>query len=309
MAANPNPAGDVTQALFLGPGAIASLLCWQFQGQLTPRVFPHRPNLRLPTRLVDTDGEHGLAWTLPEPGLGFDAVDLVVVACKAGQVEAAVTPLLPAMPRAHWLILCNGLGPQQWLADQAPGRVLWGTTTEGARREAGGRVRRTGRGETLIGAPTAAAADAETRRFGDWLVATPGPLTLNWAADIDRRLWLKLAVNAVINPLTAAGGLPNGALAEPSWRGEIDALCAEIRAVAAACDQALPGDLAERVLAVARATASNHSSMRLDIEAGRPTEIEFINGFLLRRAFERELKTPRLLHWYRTLVSLDQPGR
>lgn len=295
------------KTLLLGPGAIGSLLCWHWQSRANIRVFPHRPGLSLPTAVIDSAGEHRLDWQWPAEGEPFNEVELVLVSCKATQVEAAVTPLLPLLPQASWLIACNGLGPQQWLAEQAPGRVLWASTTEGARPQGDGRIHRSGEGRTLIGPASGTPLTADSAALGQRLLAA-GPLPLEWRDDLLPTLWLKLAVNAVINPLTAAHGIANGELTQAQWRTEIETLCAEIQAVAAACGQSLPGNLAERVLGVAAATAGNHSSMRLDVEAGRATEIEFINGYLLRQGFEAGVKTPRLAHWYQRLLSLDSPG-
>lgn len=294
----------MTQILFIGPGAIGGLLCWQVQASALPYAFRHRPDLKLPRSLVEDGRTVPLAWDFPPPGTDFGGVELVIVSCKATQVESAVTPLLPVLGHASWLICCNGLGPQQWLAEQAPGRVLWGTTTEAARRETGQRIRRTGHGRTLVGPSSGHPLTTATEATGRWLCDTPGPLEVHWDPSVESRLWLKLAINAVINPITAVQGCRNGALVEAAWRDEIEALCHEIQAVATGLGRDLPADLAEQVRQVARMTADNDSSMRQDIEYGRPTEIEFINGYLIRRAFDLELTVPRLTHWYQAVLQL-----
>lgn len=292
----------MTTVLIIGPGAIGGLLAWHLQHFTTPMAFRHRPDLTLPQSLVDRGQSHPLDWRFPPEGTDFASVDLVFVTCKATQVEMAVTPLLPMLPDAHWLICCNGLGPQQWLADQAPGRVLWGSTTEGALIDNDRRIVHTGQGETRIGPAEGNALNEGTRTLGHWLCDQSGPLVWQWDETPADRLWLKLAINAVINPITAVERLPNGALAEDGWAGEVDALGDEIQAIASACDHPLPSDLADRIRAVARTTADNHSSMRVDVEAGRPTEIEFINGFLIRMAFEADIKAPKLTRWYEAVL-------
>lgn len=288
--------------LILGPGAIGGLLSWHLQHSLTPLAFRHRPDLTLPHALVDRTGTHSLDWRFPPPGTDFNGIDGVLVTCKASQVERAVTPLLPMLPDTSWLVCCNGMGPQQWLAEQAPGRVLWGSTTEGARIDTEGHIEHTGQGETVIGPAEGQPLSDRTRALGHWLCDRPGPLTWQWSDTAADRLWFKLAVNAVINPITAVEHLPNGALADDRWSADIDALCHEIRRIAAACHHPLPQDLADRIRDVARATAANHSSMKVDVEAGHPTEIEFINGFLIRMAFEAGVKAPKLTRWYEAVL-------
>ncbi|GGX59714.1 ketopantoate reductase family protein [Saccharospirillum salsuginis] len=292
----------MTTVLIIGPGAIGGLFAWHLQHVSTPMAFRHRPDLTLPDTLVDQGQPHTLNWRFPPEGTDFASIDLVLVTCKATQVEMAVTPLLPMLPDVSWLVCCNGLGPQQWLANQAPGRVLWGSTTEGALIDDSGRIVHTGQGETWIGPAEGDALSERTRTLGHWLCDQAGPLVWQWDNSPADQLWLKLAINAVINPITAVERLPNGALAEEDWAFEVDALSDEIRAIARACDHPLPDDLAERIRAVARATAGNHSSMRVDVEAGRPTEIEFINGFLIRMAFEADIKAPKLTRWYEAVL-------
>lgn len=304
----------MTSVLFIGPGAIASLLCWHIQAFTRPLVLRHRLDLTLSQAVIHDDDEYPLRWSFLPRGSDFRSIDLVIVCCKTGQVETAVTPLIPLLDHAHWLICCNGLGPQQWLAEQLPGRVLWGSTTEGALNLDRRSIKHTGRGETHIGpAPGSILAGStladRTREMGQWLCRLDGPLTLEWDDEIESRLWLKLAINAVINPITAVEGVANGALTSPDRRNEIERLCGEIRSVAQGCGQTLPADLAARVTSVAHRTANNRSSMLGDIEVGRATEIEFINGYLIRQATKLEIPVPRLTYWYRAVQALSRGSR
>jgi len=292
-------------ALFIGPGAIGSLLCWQWQQRLTPWVHPHRPDLILPDQILDGQDTHPLRWRLWPDEADDRRIDLVLVCCKANQVADAVTPLLGRFAHATWLLTCNGLGVQQWLADQLPGQVFWGSTTEGARPLGEGRMQRSGIGQTLIGPAATHPLTDNSCGIAQTLITPAGPMPVAWSDDLLAVLWMKLAINAVINPITAWHGLTNGELLAPQWQAEIEALCAEIAEVAATCQQRMPDNLVEQVQAVARQTSANHSSMRVDVDAGRPTEIDFINGYLVRQGYEAGLKTPRLNDWYQRLLSLQ----
>ena len=107
-------------------------------------------------------------------------------------------------------------------------------------------------------------------------------------------LWTKAVVNACFNPLTGLLRQRSGAL------GRSDALlgCSrmiveEAAAVAAAQGVTLDTDeLMERVRAVSRATAENRSSMLQDLEKGRRTEIDAINGAIARMGAERGIACP-----------------
>jgi 2-dehydropantoate 2-reductase len=284
--------------LLIGPGAIGSLMAWQLQNSFKVKVHPHRATMNLPSRIAADDTTFPLNWTLADT---LDDIDAVLVCCKATQVEQATRPLIPLLNPCPWLILCNGLGPQAWLSQQLPGRVLWASTTEGAGRF-GSVVRHTGQGETRLGAPAGYPVTSQTEQWGQRLTKQKGPLTVKWETDITTTLWRKLAVNAVINPITAVHHSKNGELTGSQWQEEIAELSDEIRRVALACDIHLPADLAGLITAVAAATRENQSSMFADISAGRETEVDAILGPLLCEADRHGLSVPRLQYWYQAVI-------
>lgn len=103
------------------------------------------------------------------------------------------------------------------------------------------------------------------------------------AGDIEARLWGKAVANAAINPLTALWRVTNGALLQTVDRRWLLArLAEEATNVARAKDIALPfEDPVAFVESVCRNTAANRSSMLQDVERGRPTEIDSINGIIV----------------------------
>lgn len=104
-------------------------------------------------------------------------------------------------------------------------------------------------------------------------------------------LWSKLAVNCVINPLTAIWNCPNGELRHHPQ--EIMQICEEVAAVIEREGHHTSAeDLRDYVMQVIDATAENISSMLQDIRALRHTEIDYINGFLLRRARAHGIAVP-----------------
>lgn len=291
--------------LLIGPGAIGSLMAWSLQNHATIKVYAHRAGLSLPG-YVESDGEsHRLRWSLTD---SLEGIDAVLVCCKATQVERATLPLITKLAHCPWLILCNGLGPQAWLSQQLPGQVLWASTTEGAGCF-GQRVQHTGVGETRVGSPEPYPVTEATEQWGHTLASQSGPLEWHWEPDITAVLWRKLAINAVINPITAVHQCLNGALANREWREEVETLCAEVQQIAQASEVQLPSDLADRVVMVAKATGRNRSSMLTDIEAGRETEVDAILGPLLCAADRHGLAAPRLQYWYQAVIRLHPLNR
>jgi len=99
-------------------------------------------------------------------------------------------------------------------------------------------------------------------------------------------LWRKLIVNAAINPITALTGLKNGCIADDSPSGIQQlafSLAYEAMLVAKKSGVDLePPAILSLILKVSRDTEDNTSSMLTDFKAGRPTEIDAINGWIMR---------------------------
>ncbi|RWX52200.1 2-dehydropantoate 2-reductase, partial [Candidatus Electrothrix marina] len=110
---------------------------------------------------------------------------------------------------------------------------------------------------------------------------------------IEPVLWKKLFVNLGINAVTALTGLRNGQLLD--WKATrllMQDVVSEAIAVAEAHFIEVPVDIQEHVKQVAKATASNRSSMGQDVDSRRPTEIDAINGYIVRKAREVGIAVP-----------------
>ena len=234
-------------------------------------------------------------------GEAFDLVLVLVKAFDTATVAASLAGRIP--PETPILTLQNGLGNAEALVSRLkPDQVLAGVTTFGALRESPGAVRLTGRGECVIGA-WSRAAERHTRPVAELLSNAGIPCTV--APNVLPVLWKKLAVNAVINPLTALLRIPNGGLLHrPQLHPLIAEIVEEVWRVAARHKIPLPTppELVEEVRRVCGGTAANRSSMLRDVEEGRPTEIDAINGAVVRLGRELGALVPANL----TLTSLVQ---
>ena len=106
-------------------------------------------------------------------------------------------------------------------------------------------------------------------------------------------LWHKLAINAVINPLTALYNCNNGELAKVQYQQQINQILDEVCQVAEATGYPLQyAQMLEKVQQVIQSTAANFSSMQQDIIHKRRTEIDAINGYIVTQAARYNIAVP-----------------
>jgi 2-dehydropantoate 2-reductase len=216
------------------------------------------------------------------------ASDLLLVLVKAWQTADAVRRAGEALAEEGLaLTLQNGIGNYEVLsAVFGAERAAAGATTSGATLVAPGHIRLGGEGALQLGDhPHLGKTLALFERAG---------LRVTVGADRDSILWGKLLINAAINPLAALLRVPNGELARrPSARALLQGLAREGAQVANRSAITLPyADAATRALEVAEATAHNRSSMLQDVERGRRTEIDAINGAIVNQAQRLGLDAP-----------------
>ncbi|MCL4235351.1 MAG: 2-dehydropantoate 2-reductase [Deltaproteobacteria bacterium] len=190
------------------------------------------------------------------------------------------------------LTLQNGAGNVEALADVfGRANVLAGVSTEAALLESVGRVRHTGVGETHLGELDGATTTRVTRICAAFRRAG---YRASVADSVDRLIWRKLAINAGINALTAIARQPNGWVAEnPHANALAVAAVREVCAVSTHAGCRLDADeIVAVMLDVARRTSSNRSSMLTDVERGRMTEIEAIQGYVTKLGGQFAIPTP-----------------
>lgn len=291
----------------LGAGSLGSLVA----GRLASGSGPDTAGpADLAVTLLGRDGEHvkrsrerGLRVTHPngrEETVAVDvatdyeaaaAADLLVLLVKSYDTDEAMAAVAPHLQGADVLTLQNGLGNAATISEYVPAeRVVDGTTSHGAVLEGPGHVRHAGVGETTVGrcfAPTDDSVETLAAAF------TAAGIETTVTADPERAVWTKALVNAGINAATALARAPNGALADraPGQR-LLRRAVEEGTAVARASGVDVPDDVVERARQVAERTATNRSSMRQDLERGRQTEVEALNGELARRASDHGVDAP-----------------
>lgn len=125
--------------------------------------------------------------------------------------------------------------------------------------------------------------------------------------NIQGVVWAKAILNAAINPLTAIRKCKNGLiLSDETLRSEAMRVCEEGMQVASAKRIRLePSDMFRYTFDVAERTAENRSSMLLDIESGRRTEIDSICGAIIEAGKEVGVETPTISRLYSAIKLLE----
>ena len=271
--------------LLVGTGAMASLFAalLSAKGYKVKMLGTWVENIKAlnekGVRLVDQNGHETIfpvfATNNPEACANSD---FVLVLVKSYQTAKAAKNLSSCLAEnGVVLTLQNGLGNYEILADTLGSmRVISGVTTLGATLIGPGSVRIGGTGSITIGYH-------ERVQVPEKILGQTG-LKIEIVKDTNSLIWGKLVINASINPLTALLALKNGGLLENSFaRHLLELVSQESAGVSLAAGIELPyADPVKEVVAVARRTAENYSSMYIDFQRGGLTEIDAINGAIVR---------------------------
>lgn len=283
----------------LGAGSLGSLLAGRLavagdEVAVLGRANEHLERIQSDGLVLQTpDGDEVVATptAVSSDPVVLDGVDVLLVAVKSYDTDQAITVAEPHItPQTDVLTLQNGLGNPETIARHVPdARVVAGTTTHGATLDAPGRVRHAGGGDTRIGryfADNDPVVEEIASAF------TAAGIETDVVDDVRDAVWEKVLVNVGINAATALARVPNGALTEGPGARVLSSAVREGARVAEADGRTVPDDIVDRARKVAERTATNHSSMRQDLDSGRRTEIDALNGELVRRAEDLGIRTP-----------------
>ena len=213
--------------------------------------------------------------------------DLVLFAVKSTDSEIAGGQMRPHLsPGALVLCLQNGVDNAERLRAVLPGVQVAAAVVYVATEMAGpGHLRHHGRGELVI---EPSPRSTEVARA---LVAAGVPTEIS--DNVRGALWAKLILNCAYNALSAVGRIVYGELVQqPGVPAIMRDVIAECRAVAAADGVNLPGDVDLAVRRIAETMPSQYSSTAQDLMRGKPSEIDFLNGYVVRRGETLGVPTP-----------------
>jgi 2-dehydropantoate 2-reductase len=218
--------------------------------------------------------------------------DFGIVATKAMHTDAAIAATAPAFADGCVASVQNGVGNEEVLARQVE-RVIRGTTFPAGKLLAPGHVQWDVKGDTTLGPfEPKPAPQAEIERLAD--ACTRAGMPTEAVADARGPQWRKVIFNAATNPVGALTRLTHGRVCElPDLRRVVSCLVDEGKAVAAAQGIELdqdPEDLIDHA-AKPEVAYDHKASMLQDVEAQRTTEVDYLNGGIVRFGEEHGVPT------------------
>lgn len=228
--------------------------------------------------------------------------ELVLCCVKSTDTAGAAAAMAPYLePGAVVVSLQNGVDNAERLQALLQREVIPAVVYVAAEMAGPGRVKHHGRGDLVLGPGSITAELAG-------IFAAAG-VAVTVSDNVGGALWAKLILNCAYNALSAITRLPYGRLFQsPGVEAVMADVVRECLAVAAAKGVAVPADVWDGVLRIARTMPSQLSSTAQDLARGKASEIDHLNGYVLRQGEALGIATPvnRLLH---TLVkALECPA-
>jgi 2-dehydropantoate 2-reductase len=217
---------------------------------------------------------------------GVADADIILFCVKSNDTKAAGNDLAPYLSeRVTILSLQNGVDNPERLQAVLKRPVVPVAVYVATDMPAPGHVRHHGRGELVIGQCPASAVISTA--FEDAGIPT------KVSGQVIEALWTKLIVNCAYNALSAVAQLPYGRLIEVDGAVDVirDVVC-ECIDVAGRLGVSVPEDILETVFGIAASMPSQYSSTAQDLARGKTSEIDYLNGYVVRKAAELGISTP-----------------
>ena len=209
---------------------------------------------------------------------------LVLFCVKSSDTDSAAAAMAQHLkPDAIVLNMQNGVDNAERIRAHTRNTVMPMLVYTAASMPEPGTVKHTGGGSLVIG------------RGGEDIAAVfeAAKVPVKIADDIDSELWIKLVMNCAYNAVCALTGTPYGRMvASPEVRTTMVQAADEVMALAKAKGIRLPDDLPDATIKLAQVMPTTMSSTAQDIAKGRPTEIDHLNGYVVREGARLGVATP-----------------
>ena len=248
---------------------------------------PHVDAINAHGLLLDMQGFKGhLPAKAATDATALASPDLVLLCVKSADTEQAGRSLAGHLrPDTSLLSLQNGVDNAQRLRAVTGHPVIAAVVYVGSEMAGPGHVRHHGGGDLVIGASPASEALAQTLEAAGIRTTISG--------DIEAVQWTKLITNCAFNALSAVAGIAYGPMMQVEGARDVIASSVQEAAdVARACGVAIPQDLAAQILKIPAAMPNQTSSTAQDLSRGKPSEIDFLNGYVVRKGAELGIPTP-----------------
>jgi 2-dehydropantoate 2-reductase len=222
--------------------------------------------------------------------------EIVVICVKTYSLSAVCDELRKSgllqerLRNAIFILLMNGMGNREAFdeLDLSDSQVLEGITSLGVKFSEDGMLELKGKGKTIIQEKI----EDDLKKFMMERFLEKG-FEIEFAPDFEEHQYSKLFANAVINPITALTRRQNGIVLSSLLKNTVQGVVRE--AVNVAATEGIKREeksVMEMVYSVAEKTSGNTSSMLQDMLKGRMTEIDSINGYIIRRARNHKIEVP-----------------
>ncbi len=279
----------------VGPGAIGTLIAYSvYKAGYTPTLIARDTTIRDHIKLrgcsiVRSGVEYRFDANIISWHDRLDRYDIIFVAVKAYDVDNAIRGLKSITHEDSIVISCqNGIGSLEAIESiVGRGRSAAAVISYGAIKLDYGRSELKGIGEIILG--SRAGLSSKIYKLRD--ILSRGGLNIKLSSNIDGFRWVKTLINAGINPVTAIFNAPNKVILDiPEAREIAEDAVSEGLKIASKLNIELPCDPIREMYRIAGLTAENYSSMLQDLLHYKPTEIDYINGAIVR--FGRKLNIP-----------------
>ncbi len=279
--------------IIFGAGALGSL----FAGLLSVRNEVYMVGREKHVNTVNSEGltAEGHTKGVFRPMAGTSLTDSpfypnwIILTVKAYHTGEAGKEILDTFPNVPVLSFQNGLENETVLKNMGLD-AIGGVTSHGVTYLGPGKIRHAGEGKTAIG-ELDGRLSMRVRALS--YVLSEAGISTDVTDNIVGEIWLKGAVNAVINPITAILGIRNGLMIELNALKELgNAIAGECGRISEANEILLPRNPEEEWRKVAEKTKDNLSSALQAINNGKRTEVREINGTFVRKAMEKNMDAP-----------------
>lgn len=223
--------------------------------------------------------------------IGDETISALICCVKAYDVTQLLMRLKSNLNENSIVVLMhNGLGVLDEIKAQLPQlRIIFGVNTLGAYLEKPFSVRAFLAGNIYLGSLVGQLTPNEVNVICNGFAHANLPYV--WDENIQNRMWEKFAINCSINLLTALHGCKNGDL--QFYDDELKQITIEVAEVISAHRFPItPAELLARVTHVVNITANNYSSMYKDVQNKKPTELRYLNEYLVKLAQQKNMGAP-----------------
>lgn len=305
----------MTNIIVVGPGAIGCLCAFYLSYYLKDTRIVLLDKSETRARILNYSGitviKNGVYRLLKIPVYTsvqeLGKVDIVIICTKSYDTISAIRNVWEAVDNNTLIIsMQNGADNVDKICSKVPrSRVFASVTYNGATAINTGMVKHAGYGKTYI-----APADPANYNMAQLLSEKLSVPEFQFLPkrDMNSLIWKKLIINASINPVAAIAGVKNGILIkDPSlW---IPTLFCGFEAFNVTIKAGIRIGIKTPVYSIRKtciATAENFCSMLQDIKAGKKTEIDSINGVILKKAEFLNIKTPFLYIFYKFIKAREK---